>query len=231
MGRKVFDVYSEIGNVYNHLTIIKFVKTVQNISRKHHWYECKCDCGRGKKTVTHLSNLKTNHTMSCGCKKTYKHVEQTKQVLNENGILWVDEKRYEDLKNTYKLPYDFVIYDKEIKDGNELYIIEIDGEDHFMPVYRGTKRGKSELELEEIQEKAEQKFENRKNTDRKKNQYAKNIKNIPIIRIPTWIKLQDLTVELCKPETSIYTLTDKRPKQREDVRKYQKWLDHWYGVQ
>jgi len=50
-----------VGQRFNKLTVLS--KT--HIKKGHFLWFCKCDCG--KETYVHPSNLKNNHTKSCGC--------------------------------------------------------------------------------------------------------------------------------------------------------------------
>ncbi len=49
------------GQVFGKLTVIKFLER----KKFHSLFECKCDCGNI--TIVTSNNLRTNHTISCGC--------------------------------------------------------------------------------------------------------------------------------------------------------------------
>lgn len=50
-----------IGQKYNKLTVLKYVKTLQG----HHYYLCQCECGKTK--TINLYTVKKGVTKSCGC--------------------------------------------------------------------------------------------------------------------------------------------------------------------
>ena len=50
-----------IGRLFGRLTVEEYAGKWEGA---HHW-KCRCDCG--KETVVTQSNLKTHHTLSCGC--------------------------------------------------------------------------------------------------------------------------------------------------------------------
>ena len=86
---KQFDEAIKVGDKFNKLTAIKFIKIGKN--SQQYWL-FKCDCGNEK--VIRVNNVKANETKSCGClvkthgmtkTKTYISWEKMKQrCLNLN---------------------------------------------------------------------------------------------------------------------------------------------------
>ena len=120
---------------------------------------CRCDCGN---TTTVLANaLTSGKTQSCGCLRS-KGEKLIRSILIENGIPFIAEKTYDDLRSikNHLLRYDFYINDK--------FLLEYDGEQHYI------EWNNSNDTLEERQAR-----------DKIKNEYAKS-HNIPLKRIPYW---------------------------------------------
>lgn len=67
------------GQRFGRLTAVERVGTAKN--RQSLW-KCKCDCGN--ETVVHYGNLKSGHTISCGCLKkeiTLGKIKKQNQIL------------------------------------------------------------------------------------------------------------------------------------------------------
>ena len=103
-----------------------------------------------------------------GCPKcaSSKGEKRIREYLIHNGIKYIPQKSFEDLKDKGKLYYDFYLPDKNT-------CIEFDGRQHFSPVSFGGKKDTP----------AEKRFETTKRHDELKNQYCVN-NNINLIRIP-----------------------------------------------
>lgn len=120
-------------------------------------WECLCDCGNI--IEVNAKDLKSLHTISCGCSKKSLGEIEIEQILIDNNINYISQYRFPDFKNRI---YDFAIFNKE----NQLVqLIEFDGEQHFyeIPFFNDT-------------------LQERQKRDKEKDNYAKE-KNIPLKRI------------------------------------------------
>lgn len=156
-------------------------------------WECRCDCGCT--TYVSAANLKGGSTNSCGCITSKGNFKVT-QLLTQNNILFQKEYSFEDLMNTdtnYKLFFDFAILDEH----NRLsYLIEYDGEQHFLTRSQGYF---SEKSIEKIHL-----------SDRKKNEYCLE-HNIPLIRIP-YTRFNELVIQDLIPASSAFLVSaEQRP--------------------
>lgn len=156
-------------------------------------WECRCDCGCT--TYVSAANLKGGSTNSCGCIISKGNFKVT-QLLTQNNILFEKEYSFEDLMNTdtnYKLFFDFAILDEH----NRLsYLIEYDGEQHFLTRSQGYF---SEKSIEKIHL-----------SDRKKNEYCLE-HNIPLIRIP-YTRFNELVIQDLIPASSAFLVSvEQRP--------------------
>ena len=156
-------------------------------------WECRCDCGCT--TYVSAANLKGGSTNSCGCITSKGNFKVT-QLLTQNNILFQKEYSFEDLINTdtnYKLFFDFAILDEH----NRLsYLIEYDGEQHFLTRSQGYF---SEKSIEKIHL-----------SDRKKNEYCLE-HNIPLIRIP-YTRFNELVIQDLIPASSAFLVSaEQRP--------------------
>lgn len=159
------------------------LKRVPNKGKGHDTrYLCKCDCGGLTETARY--SLLCGETMSCGCINS-KGEYRISQILNENNMVFERQKTYEDFRiGRHGIPK----FDFYIPEGN--YIIEYDGQQHFMH----TNLGWNDKEhFEKVQER-----------DRLKNEYCKK-NNIPIIRIP-YTQYNDLCLDDLLLETSQFVL-------------------------
>jgi len=70
----------------------------------------------------------TDHLSGCGCPKCKqsKGERNVRMFLEYNNIKYIAEKTFDDCKNTYKLPFDFYLPEKNT-------LIEYDGTQHFKP--------------------------------------------------------------------------------------------------
>ena len=122
---------------------------------KHTKWKCVCDCGN--MVDIDLGNLMAGKSKSCGCTLSHNE-EHIIRLLQENNIDFEYQYEFDDLPNK---PFDFYV--------NNKYIIEFDGQQHFLYTKYGW-AGKEKL------------IRTHKN-DLIKNQYCFD-NNIPIIRIP-----------------------------------------------
>lgn len=119
----------------------------------------RCSCG--SIFTTSFSNY-MNHNVttcySCSCAESSGE-EIIRKFLTSYKIDFVQEKRFEDCRDSKPLPFDFYIPENNL-------IIEFDGEQHFRNVCNWD-------------------YETTKRHDEMKNQYCKD-KGIDILRIPYW---------------------------------------------
>lgn len=106
----------------------------------------------------------SNHTTSCGCKIQSSKERIIKSYLNNLGLKYETQKRFDDCKYKYTLPFDFAIYDNN---DHLICLLEYDGEQHYRPVdfYGGIPS-----------------YENTKLRDRIKTNYCKK-NNIKLLRL------------------------------------------------
>lgn len=64
-----FNVEDIVGKRFGSLVVQRFLKSVQHKNQRNfkHYYICRCDCTQEVEIIR--TNLITNHTLSCGCKK------------------------------------------------------------------------------------------------------------------------------------------------------------------
>ena len=95
---------------------------------------------------------------------------RVRKVLTDLKLDFATQYRFNDCRGKkYPLPFDFAVF----KNGNLIFLIEYDGEQHFKPInFKGVS-----------DEKALISHQLTKNNDLIKNEYCKN-KNIKLIRIP-----------------------------------------------
>lgn len=165
---------------FGKLTVITQIE-----ERKNHrvMWLCKCDCGSEK--IISANSLLTGHTQSCGCLKS-KGELKISNILFNNNIIYEVDKTFPDctFESDYLARFDFYV--------NNSYIIEYDGQQHY-------EIGTGYFDNEES-------FYKRQKHDKIKNQYCFD-HNIPIIRIP-YTELENITLEMLQPETSIYLLRE-----------------------
>lgn len=69
------------------------------------------------------SNLRKNHTTSCGCERISRGEQRIIEILNKNNIIYEIEKAMFKYSNGRNATFDFYI--------NNHYLIEYDGETHY----------------------------------------------------------------------------------------------------
>lgn len=166
-----------IGKKFGKLTVIEEVFDKDKIRRT---VRCICDCGN--EHICGVTDLTTGHTMSCGCLYKSKGEMYIEEVLKENNINYIPQKRFDDCRNKKTLPFDFYLPDNNV-------CIEYDGSQHFSPVeYWGGEKRYNDLKI----------------NDEIKNQYCKD-KGINLIRIPYTTKKDDICktiINLMSPATT-----------------------------
>ena len=143
-------------------------------------WHCKCQaCGKEVDISAHT--LVVGHAHSCGCIHS-KGETKIAQILKNNNILFSQEKTFDTCVSPItnaKLRFDFFV--------NNKYLIEYDGEQHFITYNQGWNTSKE--------------FDERIFRDNLKNEWCKK-NNIPLIRIPYTqynnLCLEDLLLESSK---------------------------------
>ena len=169
-GCEKFEFKDLSGKKFHMLTILDYYDTVEMIGKNYkvhrRRWRCKCDCGKIK--IIREEDLLGGSSTSCGCRSDSKSEAETKRILDNWGVKYFTEYRFEDCKYKNCLPFDFYIPDKKI-------CIELDGEDHYKPINRA----------DWSEEETLSRFETRKQKDKIKTEYCKSHK-IKLIRIPYW---------------------------------------------
>lgn len=171
---------------FGNLTAIKLLENKRSNKGNRIW-ECKCDCGN----IVQLPSgvLTSGNTKTCGRCHINGSLGENKirNILNENGIIFEEQKTYNDLYVLdcyHKLKYDFYVDNK--------YIIEYDGEQHYKDVINWNKRSS---------------YKQRQLYDYIKNRYCFD-HNIPIIRIPYWVYDTICLDDLVLTDKNKYLLKD-----------------------
>ena len=176
---KLMEYNDLTGQKFGKLTVIRTVG--RNKSGTRLW-ECQCECGHTTSATAPL--LHSGHKVSCGC-ITSKGELKIANILKENGVKFRKQKYYDDLlsERGRHLRFDFYI-----PEGS--YLIEYDGEQHFMCSEKGWH---TKEKLAKVQER-----------DKVKNKYCKD-NGISLIRIP-YTQYSDLCLEDLLLETSKFVL-------------------------
>lgn len=154
------------GDKYGDLTIIKEVEP-----RGHRRFECLCSCG--KIIEVSLSDLRSQHTQSCGCKKFSKGEQYIENLLKELNVKYTTQKCFSDCKNTRTLPFDFFLDEYNT-------CIEYQGKQHYFPIkFWG----------------GEDAFKYRQNNDNIKKKYCED-NNINLICLPYTLSNDEIKQKL-----------------------------------
>ena len=170
-----------LGQTIGNFTVLESIMGSKN-GEAHKW-RCRCNLCGNEQAYISTDNIRDQE--SCGCLVESKGVRKIKEILKKNNISFIQEKRFSNLvfEDTQRQArFDFYV--------NNSYIIEYDGIQHFI-------QGSGKYDNP-------QKFRITQNHDKIKNQYCFD-NNIPIIRIP-YTELENITLEMLQPETSIYLL-------------------------
>ena len=84
---------------------------------------CQCNCNAHNKISVLGSNLRNGHTQSCGCDRRSHGEILIAKILNENNIIFEQEKSMFKYSNNTNAKFDFFV--------NNKYLIEYDGETHY----------------------------------------------------------------------------------------------------
>ena len=172
-----------IGQTIGNFTILESIMGAKN-GERHKW-RCRCNLCGNENAIIATTNLQQQE--SCGCLIESKGTRKIKELLKQNNISFIQEKRFSDLyfeDTGYQARFDFYV--------NDSYIIEYDGRQHFI-------QGNGLYDNKE-------KFIHTREHDHIKNEYCYQ-HNIPIIRIP-YTELDNITLEMLQPETSTYLLRE-----------------------
>lgn len=110
-----------IGQTFGKLTVIERTNDYVSPSgkRKARWL-CECSCKEKNRIVVNQDNLKSGHTLSCGCFNTERNIEVHQKhnvydLSGEYGIGWTfntNKEFYFDLED-YDLIYPYCWYEKD----------------------------------------------------------------------------------------------------------------------
>lgn len=90
----------------------------------------KCECPLCGNVFSILpAKVVNGHTTSCGCRILSSHEDYIEKLLQKMGIVYIRQYSFSDCKYKYKLKFDFAIFDDDM---NILYLIEYDGQQHFV---------------------------------------------------------------------------------------------------
>lgn len=169
------NVIDLVGKKFGKLTVIERDGSDKRGEAK--WI-CECSCPAKTRITVLGSNLRTGHTLSCGCERRSHGELKVAEILTTNNIPFEQEKIMFKYSTGGNSKFDFYVDNK--------YLIEYDGETHYQANFRGwytPERLKGQQERDMI-----------------KNQWCKD-NNIPLIRIP-YTHLKDLCIEDLLLETS-----------------------------
>lgn len=107
---------------FGKLTPIYYIRGNGKTKRK--WF-CRCDCGNT--TLVTPSDLVNGNTLSCGCLRKGHMEIYIANIMNENGMEFIEECRFDECKNKRSLPFDFYLPKYNT-------CIEYDGKQHFEPI-------------------------------------------------------------------------------------------------
>ena len=140
-------------------------KEVNSESNQRMW-ECQCDCGN----IIYRTSHELKRFYSCGCLQNKSMMEVfVKSVLDDCGIECVPQKRFNDCRDVFPLPFDFYLPKYNV-------CIECDGIQHFEPIEHFG---------------GEEQFKIRQQHDQIKTNYCLS-NNIQLIRLPYTLSNEDI---------------------------------------
>ena len=153
---------SLIGERFGMLVVNKEVGSESN----QRMWECKCDCGN----VAYRTSHELKRFYSCGCLQNKSIMEVfVKTILDNFNIEYVQQKRFDDCRDIFPLPFDFYLPGYNV-------CIECDGIQHFEPVKHFG---------------GEQQFQIRQHHDQIKTNYCL-LNDIELIRLPYTLSHEDI---------------------------------------
>lgn len=136
---------------------------------KNENFPIKCRCNKCKNTWKVAPRSLIDHPTCPKCRCAVSRSETLLvDILNNNNIKYVCQKRFKDCKDKRALPFDFYLTDWNV-------LIEYQGEQHYRPIRRGN--------MSEAQAKAS--LQITQEHDSIKYEYCKK-NNIPLICVPYW---------------------------------------------
>ena len=142
-------------------------------NKMERWSLCQCDCGS---TPIEVKNnmLQTGWKKSCGCLQSQGEFIIEK-ILQENEINYIEEYKFNDLKNIEPLRFDFAIFNNNTLQ----FLIEFDGKQHYTGPEASWKNTRT---LKEIQY-----------ADNLKNEYC--IKNKILLKRIPYFDIKEINIE------------------------------------
>lgn len=159
-------IIDETNNKYGKLSVI----SMAYIDKHCAFWNCKCDCGN--EIIVAGNHLRSGHTRSCGCVKSFGET-RINEILTENNINYTTQ--YTVFINDAYYRFDYAIFDEQ---NNLLKLIEFDGEQHFPNNNASNFYDYEATHCRDII----------------KNEYCEK-HQIPLIRIPYWER-DNLTLDL-----------------------------------
>ena len=146
-------IIDETNNHYGTLTVINLAYVKDNVA----FWNCQCTCGNTP--IVAGTHLRSGHTRSCGCIKSFGE-QQINSILSTSNLQY--KTQYAIKINDTWHRFDYAIFNNQ---NNIVCFIEFDGEQHF--------------------NKRSSWYNNTHAKDIIKTQYCEK-HNIPLIRIPYW---------------------------------------------
>lgn len=118
-------------NLYFSLNEISLFCDYQEVNLKNGKVHLSFKCSCGKTFQTTLDSIMQNKIYCCKecSKKKSKFERIIEKYLIEIGISYKTQIKFDTCKNIRSLPFDFGVY----KNNNLLFLLEIDGQQHFQP--------------------------------------------------------------------------------------------------
>ena len=110
-----------VGETYGKLTVLKYLGK----DRYRHMFLCSCSCG--SVVSVSMGNLRSGHTVSCGCVKTSFGEDDIQRIFIENSIEYMKNKSFDGCRfpdTGYMGYFDFYLPKQNL-------LIEFDGKQHF----------------------------------------------------------------------------------------------------
>lgn len=111
------------------LTVIRQDLELSKERNSTYWL-CQCECGN--QISVRADHLRAQETTSCGCVSQSAGETVIEEILKKNNILYKKQFSFNDLKNIYRLRFDFALFNKNTKELECL--IEFDGLQHYKEI-------------------------------------------------------------------------------------------------
>lgn len=167
------------GQQFGKLTVLEYAGSQRHRSS----WKCQCECGNI--VIVNQMELAHGDTLSCGCLRSSFGELAIEAILQQHQLIYKKEFSFEDLtsENNVPLRFDFAVFDA---DNTLLYLIEYDGEQHFLNKTDG-------LWADNLAK--------RQLRDKIKNEYCIN-HNIKLFRVPYWEK-NNLTLDIITSDSHL----------------------------